>query len=187
MTALPGKQQTQVAEEGRMPAPIPAQQISASDALPQRSAARSRWTDEVLWRRWALRLLAVWALLSLALVGLRIMTASIRPELREAQIAQEALVKERDTLSLEVQSLGNASRITAWAEEQGMLRFADSLKRTAKLSGVEAPKPVTPTEQPLKLGWQWGAARTQDSGTQNSGTQDSGTQNQNSGKQQGTP
>lgn len=146
MTALPGQH---AAAEERAAAP--------AQAAPSRGAqaqVHSRWTDEARWRRRALRLLGVWVLLSLLLVGLRVATASIRPELRAAQIAQEELVKQRDTLSLEVQSLGSAGRITAWAEEQGMLRFADSLKRSAELSGVTAPEPSAPPK-PVQLNWQW--------------------------------
>lgn len=154
MTALPG--QGQVAEEGRRVQSPAAQTMTATQAMmAAQPAARPRWADDVLWRRRALRLLGVWALLSVVLVGLRVSTAAIRPELRDAQTTQAELVKQRDALSLEVQSLGSANRISAWAEEAGMLRFADSLKRSAELSGVEAPTPPAPPP-PLKLRWQWG-------------------------------
>lgn len=109
--------------------PAPAQ---ASTAL----ARPSRWTDAGLWRRWALRLLGVWVLLSLLMVAQRVATADIRPALLEARDTHETLVEQRDTLSLEVQTLGSASRIHQWAEETGMLRFADSLKRSAEFENT---------------------------------------------------
>ena len=103
-----------------------------------------------------MRLLGIWVLLSVALVGLRVSTAGIRPELREAVTAREELVKQRDALSLEVQTLGAASRITQWAEQAGMLRFADSVKRSAEISGVGLPE-KKPDTDPVQMRMQWNA------------------------------
>lgn len=170
MTALPSQNQGHPTKEASA-AGLPVQVMSAATA-PARTAAHPRWTDETLWRRWALRMLGVWVLLSLLLVGLRVATAAIRPELRDAQTAQQELVKQRDMLSLEVQSLSSASRITAWAEEAGMLRFADSLKRSAKLTSVGAPQEPAPPP-PLKLNWQWGsgnASKQQQDAAEKAGT-----------------
>ncbi|WP_261663782.1 hypothetical protein [Deinococcus sp. Marseille-Q6407] len=160
MTALPGPGQNQgLSERGSAESAAAAPQPAAPAQTAQPAAARapSRWLDETLWRRWALRLLSLWVLLALLMVGLRVNTASIRPGLRDAMTAKEDLVKQRDALSTEVQSLGSAGRIARWAEEAGMLRFADSLKRSTEIQGVPTPKaPAAPSEAPLRLKLQWG-------------------------------
>lgn len=153
MTTMPGQSQVQTAQEE-----VSALPEAVAQARPRTAAAPSRWTDERFWRRWSLRLLGAWLLLSLLLVGLRVSTASIRPELRDAVTEQQELIKQRDSLSLEVQTLGSAGRIAAWAEDAGMLRFADSLKRAAEIPGVKplAPAPV-PGETPVSVQLQWDA------------------------------
>ncbi|MFC6617397.1 hypothetical protein [Deinococcus radiophilus] len=116
------------------------------------SSARQKAQErhsEAYWRGWAIRLLSLWVLLSLLLVGLRVQTSDIRSTLLDTQEASQLLVVERDGLSMEVQTLQSASRITAWAEEQDMLRFADSLKRSAEISGVSLPS----LRRPLRRSW----------------------------------
>lgn len=157
MTALPN--QTGGAASPREPLkgePPEGQAQAAPAAVPrQQKKSASRWTDSAFWQRWAMRLLTLWAVLSLGMVGLRVATAHIRPELRQETAAGEELVKQRDALSLEVQGLHSAGRIQEWAEAAGMVRFASAAKESAEISGIQAP-PVPQDPAPaVKVGVQW--------------------------------
>lgn len=147
MTALPGKPAIQPAEG----LPTRSEAVVMSSA---RQKAQERHS-EAYWRRWAIRLLSLWVLLSLLLVSLRVQTSDIRSTLLDTQEASQLLVVERDGLSMEVQTLQSASRITAWAEEQDMLRFADSLKRSAEISGVSLPQPAQTPPAQLEVRTEW--------------------------------
>lgn len=159
MTTLPKRRQS----SGSQTAPtteritVPTQVRTQAGAY-QGVSAGSRWSDTGFWRRWAMRLLGLWVLLNLALVAQRVATADIRPGLLDARETHQQLVEQRDALSLEVQSLGNAGRIRQRAEEAGMLRFADSEKRSAPFAGITPPPVATASEstQPLHMSVQWG-------------------------------
>ena len=141
-------------EKSRPPAaqpPAPAQAAAVTAPAPTRRERHGvRLGDESFWRPWALRSVALWTVSMLALIGLRVATAEVRPGLREAQTEQVSLVTQRDQLALEVQGLNNVSRVRSWAEEHGMIRFADSEKRSAEVAGVAPPAPPVPAK-PLTL------------------------------------
>lgn len=91
---------------------------------------------ERLWRRRAMLWMAIWVALCGCLVVFRINTARVRPELLEAQQQNSELVKQRDALSLEVQTLRSPLRVHEWAKANGMTHFADSPKRTANFEAL---------------------------------------------------
>lgn len=94
------------------------------------------------WRARAIRYVAIYLLLALALVAARYLTQDVRPTLRAAQEREAALTTERDELELRVQALGNPQRVRDWAFANGMRRFAEAPKTTAELTGVPAPAPL---------------------------------------------
>ncbi|WP_216319195.1 hypothetical protein [Deinococcus aestuarii] len=94
------------------------------------------------WRARAIRYVAIYLLLALALVTARSLTQEVRPTLRAAQEREAALTTERDELELRVQALGNPQRVRDWAFANGMRRFAEAPKKTAELTGVPAPAPL---------------------------------------------
>lgn len=96
------------------------------------------------WRARAIRYVAIYLALALALVGARLLTQDVRPSLREAQAREAALTTQRDELEVRVQALGSPQRVREWALQNGMRRFAETPKTTAPLTGVPAPAPAAP-------------------------------------------
>lgn len=96
------------------------------------------------WRARAIRYVLIYLLLALALVAARYLTQDVRPTLREAQKREAALTTRRDELELRVQALGNPQRISDWALQNGMRRFAEAVKTSAPITGIPAPKPLQP-------------------------------------------
>lgn len=106
------------------------------------------------WQARAIRYVAIYLLLVLALVGARLWTQDARPTLRAAQEREATLTSERDRLELRVQTLGSPQRVREWAFANGMRRYAEAPKTRAALSGVSAPPPVAaPTTLEVTTEW----------------------------------
>lgn len=95
-------------------------------------------TSPATWQRRTLRYLAIYLTLVVALVVLREVTQHIRPTLRDAQSQEATLLTQRDDLEIRVQVATTPQKVQAWAEANGMQRFAEARKTTADLSGVPA-------------------------------------------------
>lgn len=106
------------------------------------------------WQARAIRYVGIYLLLTLTLVGARLWTQDVRPELRAAQAREAALTTERDELELRVQTLSTPQRVREWAFENGMRRFAEVPKTTAALSGVSAPPPAD-AQTTLEVSTEW--------------------------------
>lgn len=94
------------------------------------------------WRARAIRYVGLYLLLALALVMARYLTQDVRPTLRAAQEREATLTTQRDELELRVQALGNPQRISDWALQNGMRRFAEVPKTTETIKGIPAPAPL---------------------------------------------
>lgn len=106
------------------------------------------------WQARAIRYVVIYLLLALALVGARLWTQDVRPDLRAAQAREAALTTERDELELRVQALSTPQRVREWALSNGMRRYAEMPKTRAALSGVAAPPPAdAQTTLEVKTAW----------------------------------
>lgn len=107
------------------------------------------------WQRRALRYLALFTLLVLVLVGMRMATYSVRPQLRDLQKLEADLLAQKDQLEIEVQVATTPQRIARWAESNGMTPFAVMPKQAQpKLSTHSAQPPVLP-QPAVKLSTDW--------------------------------
>lgn len=96
------------------------------------------------WRARAIRYVVIYLLLALTLVVARFLTQDVRPTLRAAQGREVVLTTRRDELELRVQALGNPQRVSDWALQNGMRRFAGAPKTSAVITGVPAPASLRP-------------------------------------------
>lgn len=122
-----------------------------------------RWqidTSVTTWQRRALRYLAIYLLLALALVTSRYLTRHVRPNLREAQTQETQLLSQKDQLEIAVQVATTPQKVQEWALSQGMEPFAESSKTVKDFGqdsgrGLAAP-PVSPSSSaPLEVRTQW--------------------------------
>ncbi|WP_425148486.1 hypothetical protein [Deinococcus sp.] len=105
---------------------------------PQQPGA-TRAALNAVWRARALRYLLIYLLLACVLVTLRYQTQGVYPELRRIRDERTALLRQRDDLSVAVQSLTSEQRVRAWAIQNGMVPYAQASKRTA---AFEPPPPL---------------------------------------------
>lgn len=107
------------------------------------------------WRARAVRLLAAYFLLALALLTSRYLTRDVRPDLLAARQQEAELTAERDIRELRVQILFSGGKVQSWAQENSMIRFAEATKISRNLgNGSLPPAPQVPPE-PLKVKTQW--------------------------------
>lgn len=125
-----------------------------------RSALTSATLDTSVstWRNRAVRYLLIYLALLVTLVGVRFLTQNVRPELRAAQLREGQLISQRDTLSLEVQSLENLQRVRDWAFANDMRRFAEATKVTQEIAPPRPPvpsmlPPTSPRTVEVKIQW----------------------------------
>ena len=110
------------------------------------------------WRSRAVRYLLIYLALLTALVTVRSLTYDVRKNLRSAQLLEGQLMSQRDSLSLEVQSLENLQRVRDWAFANGMRRFAEATKVTQEVAPPRPPLPsmllpTSPRTVEVKIQW----------------------------------
>ena len=110
------------------------------------------------WRSRAVRYLLIYLALLTALVTVRSLTYDVRKNLRSAQLLEGQLMSQRDSLSLEVQSLENLQRVRDWAFANGMRRFAEATKVTQEVAPPRPPLPSmllpkSPRTVEVKIQW----------------------------------
>jgi len=114
-------------------------------------------TSPERWRARALRYVLIYLLLACALVALRYQTRDIYPRLRELRAEREGLQRERDALSVEVQTLSSEQRVRAWALANGLRTYAQSPKQTLAfpppLPAPQLPPAPPPTFLEVKTAW----------------------------------
>lgn len=115
-------------------------------------------TSVLTWRNRAVRYLLIYLALLVTLVSVRFLTQNVRPELRAAQLREGQLISQRDTLSLEVQSLENLQRVRDWAFANDMRRFAEANKVTQEIVPPRPPvpsmlAPTSPRTVEVKIQW----------------------------------
>ena len=121
------------------------QRSQSQTALPQSAHVDAALT--ALWRARALRYLLVYLLLACVLVTLRYQTQHIYPDLHSLRDQRTELQRQRDELSLTVQTLTSEQRIREWAIANGMVPYAQATKQTQPFSA--APKLPAVSFQPL--------------------------------------
>lgn len=115
-------------------------------------------TSVSTWRGRAVRYLLIYVALLATLVTVRALTQDVRPQLRAAQLREGQLISQRDSLSLEVQSLESLQRVRNWAFANGMRRFAEASKVTQDIAPPRPPAasmlpPTSPRTVEVKTQW----------------------------------
>lgn len=140
---------------------------NSHDRPPNSQPQPSRWADswskfwnwllarlekldlsEERWRRRALRYLSIYLVLVVALVTVRYLTHTIRPNLRAAQKQATELTMKRDRLQIQIQALTMPQRIQTWASQNNMQRFAEVAKIPRDLKDTAIAQPTLPTLEP---------------------------------------
>ncbi|PNY83080.1 hypothetical protein CVO96_14290 [Deinococcus koreensis] len=115
-------------------------------------------TSVSTWRGRAVRYLLIYLALLVTLVSVRALTYDVRKNLRDAQFREGQLISQRDSLSLDVQSLESLQRVRNWAFANGMRRFAEATKVTQDIAPPRPPAasmlpPTSPRTVEVKIQW----------------------------------
>lgn len=116
---------------------------------------------ESTWRGRAIRYVAIYLALALALIGARYLTQDIRPELRVVQGREAQLLTKRNDLAVRVQTLESPQRIRDWAFANGMIRFAEAPKQAQAIlplppvSGAAVPASAAQVDRRVEVRTQW--------------------------------
>lgn len=138
---------------GAQPRP-PVSRVGAGSGLRRLGGAALAASPEQ-WRSRTLRWLLIYLVLTGLTVTTRYLTRDVRPTLRTTEAREVALLAERDRLQIEVQRLTTYGRVQNWAQQNGMVPFAEADKVGRDLGTPATAAPLPSPEQRLKVNTEW--------------------------------